>query len=345
MNATSTKIRKAAILVASLDAPTADAILGQMPEEQAARVRRMMVELGDIDPEEQQQVIDEFFRHEPAHGEEAAESADDDGVELDPGLARRLAQGNDAAESQAETDSDSAPFQFLREAHSARLTPFLAGEHPQTIALVVSHLAPQRAAGVLATLDGPLQAEVLRRLTDLDQADPAILREVERGLETKIIEHARSERRRAAGLNAVSDILQAADTSTKRTLLTNLARHDRQLAGRLRPQSLAFSDLERLDEPALAMIFARAEPELTYLALAGASQSLMDRLLAQLSPLEARQFNRSIEKLGPMRLSDIEEAQQRIAELAQQLALEGEIELPGPAPSTSARHAIHAYRH
>lgn len=339
------KLRKAAILVASLDTPTADAILGQMAEEQVAQVRRMMVELGEIEPEEQQRVIDEFFQGSPPR--RTVDEERGGGVELDAGLARRLEQGSaPEADGGAESsEQERIPFRFLREAHSGRLTPFLAGEHPQTIALVASHLPPQRAAGLLAALGASLQAEVLRRLADLEQADPEILLEVERGLESKIIESARSERRRTAGLNTVKGILQAADPSAKRTLLANLARHDRRLAGTLRPHQIEFSELERLDEAALAKVFSQATPELTYLALAGASQNLMDRLLGQLSPAETRQFTRAIENLGPMRLSDVEEAQQRIAELARQLALEGEIELPGPAPLVSNQQVIHAYRH
>lgn len=340
------KLRQAAILVASLDAHTADKILDQMPEEQAGQVRRMMVELGDVDPQEQQRVIDEFFRHGPAR--EAPPMPDlSGGVELDPDLARRLEQESSPAPQRVEKPADEPPFRFLREAHSARITPFLAGEHPQTIALVISHLPPQRAAGVLATLDGELQADVLRRLTDLDETDPEITREVERGLESKIVEQARSERRRAAGLSAVAGILDAAEASTKRTLLANLARHDRPLAGKLRPQSEAFDfdDLERLDDAALARVFAAAETELTTLALAGASPGLVDRLLAPLSPSERRQFTRAIENLGPLRLSDVEEAQRQIGELARQLALEGELELPERATLISHRQVVHAYRH
>src|SRR6185312_12501837 len=222
-------LRKAAILVASLDGPTADRILDQMSEEQAGQVRRMMVELGEVDPREQRHVIDEFFRQGPARQAAPADKAAKakGGVELAGALAS-LSQGDDdsepammnsaavnsaavseAAAHEAPTQ-DERPFRFLREAHSARISPFLSGEHPQTIALVVSQLPPRRAAGVLAALDGKLQAEVLRRLTDLDETDPEIVREVERGLESKIIAQVRSERRRAAGLNAAAGILEAA---------------------------------------------------------------------------------------------------------------------------------------
>ena len=347
-------LRKAAILVASLDGPTADRILDQMSEEQAGQVRRMMVDLGDLDPREQRHVIDEFFRQGPARQAAPAAKAAPakGGVELAGALAE-LSQGDDDSESatlsetaahEAQTQ-DERPFRFLREAHSARISPFLSGERPQTIALVVSQLPPRRAAGVLAALDGKLQAEVLRRLTDLDETDPEIVREVERGLESKIIAQVRSERRRAAGLNAAAGILEAAEPEVKRTILSNLARHDRPLAGKLRPEEFEFADLPRLDDSTLAAIFAAAETELTCLALAGASPALVGRLLAPLSPAERKQFTRSIENLGPMRLSDVEEAQRQIAELALQLALEGEIELPGPAPLISNRQVANAYRH
>ena len=355
------KLRKAAILVASLDVQTADKILDQMPDEQAAQVRRMMVELGDLDPQEQRHVIDEFFRQGPARpvlARQAPEAADAaGGVELDPDLARRLdaetspaprrvAPERIAADSISRETSE-PPFRFLSEAHSARITPFLAGEHPQTIALVISHMPPQRAAGVLATLDGQLQADVLRRLTDLDETDPEITREVERGLESRILEQARSERRRAAGLGAVAGILEAAEPATKRTLLANLARHARPLAERLHPRAseFDFDDLERLDDAALARVFAAADTELTVLALAGAAPSLVERLLAPLSPSERRQFARAIENPGPMRLSDVAEAQRQIAELARRLAFEGELELPERAPLISRQQVAHAYRH
>lgn len=356
----SAKLRKAAILVASLDVPTADKILDQMPEEQAAQVRRMMVELGDIDPQEQRHVIDEFFRQGPARQApvwQAPAAADAGGVELDPDLARRMNEDTLPAPRRVEPErnalesiareSDEPPFRFLSEAHSARITPFLAGEHPQTIALVISHMPPQRAASLLATLDGQLQADVLRRLTDLDETDPEITREVERGLESKILEQARSERRRAAGLSAVAGILEAAEPATKRTLLANLARHARPLAGRLHPRAseFDFDDLERLDDAALARVFAAADTELTVLALAGAAPSLVERLLAPLSPCERRQFARAIENPGPMRLSDVAEAQRQIAELARRLAFEGELELPERAPLISRQQVAHAYRH
>jgi flagellar motor switch protein FliG len=114
----------------------------------------------------------------------------------------------------------------------------------------------------------------------------------------------------------------------KRELLSNLVSHDRRLAGRLRPQTCEFADLEQMDHDALATLLSAADRDVMLLALAGASLVLVDRVLGQLLPHEAKQLRHSIERLGPMRLADIDEAQRRLAERATQLALEGRIELP-----------------
>ena len=198
---------------------------------------------------------------------------------------------------------------------------------PQTIALVVSHLPPDRAADVLGRWKA-LQVEVLRRLVDLDEADPNVLREVENGLKSRILEQIHHEGRLAAGLNTVAGIVEAAEPGLKRALQANLARHDRRLAGHLRPQTCEFADLERMDQDMLAVLLSEVDPEVTLLALAAAPLGLVDRVLGQLSPQDAKRLRRTIECLGPTRLADIDEAQRRIAERALQLALDGRIELP-----------------
>ncbi|MGH7194128.1 MAG: FliG C-terminal domain-containing protein, partial [Candidatus Saccharimonadales bacterium] len=311
MKTSDANLRRAAILVASLDSPAADRVLEQLPDEDAARVRRMMVELDEIDHHEQQQVIGEFVRSRPTVSAPPRYAPSTPrGVELEAGLARRLSLDGYAA-----TPAPTAPqpFRFLHEAQSDAISPVLSGEHPQTIALVVSHLPDERAASLLATLEGELQADVIRRLMSLDQADPDILREVERGLESRLREQSQVDRRRDAGLASIARMLEAAAPSVRRLILANLATHDRRLAGRLRSPSFQFDDLKRLDDEALAAVLAAAEPEVTRLALAGADTALVDRVLSQLQPADARKVRRMIERLGPTRLSDVEEAQAELA--------------------------------
>jgi flagellar motor switch protein FliG len=325
-------LRRAAVLVSSLDTATADALLDQLPEEDAARVRRLVVEIEEVDADEQRAVLDDFRRgrRQPSAGRDARHRRHDSnaGVELDPGLARRLSQRDYAGDATTAGGSEERPFRFLQAARSEKLSPLLTGEHPQTIAVVVSHLPDDRAAALLATLEGELQADVLRRLISLDQADPEMLREVERGLESRMLEHALVERRREAGFDAVERILDAATPAARRTILSNLAVRDEALASRLRPRELDFDDVGRLDDFALATVLSAADAEITRLALAGADVALVNRILGRLPAAEARQARRKIEKLGPTRLSDVEGAQREIARVANDLLLQGKIDYP-----------------
>lgn len=312
-------LRLAAILVLSLDDATADAVLDQLPENDAALVRRLMVDLDRVDADEERRAIDEFMRRRTLPRRES-------GVELQLGFANRMDAVN-AAPPAAGPD-DGRPFGFLRAARGERITPMITGEHPQTIAVVVSHLPDDRAAAVLASLDASLQAEVIQRLIDLDQADPEVVREVERALESRMLEQAQAERRRETGFASVARILEAAEPSLRRTIMTNLSRQDRLLAERLRPQRFEFDDLYQVDDATLTTIIAAAGMEISRLALAGADESLLERIVKPLTPPEGKKMRRLIEQLGPIRLSDVEEAQREVARIARQLALEGTIDLP-----------------
>lgn len=311
-------LRRAAILVLSLDDATADAVLDQLPESDAALVRRMMVDLDRVDADEERRTIDEFLRRRTAPRRDL-------GVELALGLAQKIdfVRPTDAA-----APDDNRPFAFLRAARGENITPMITGEHPQTIAVVVSHLPDDRAAAVLASLDADLQAEVIQRLIDLDQADPEVIREVERALESRMLEQTQAERRRESGLASVARMLDAAEPSLRRTIMTKLSRQDRGLAERLRPQRFEFEDLYEVDDATLATIIAAAGMEISRLALAGADDSLLERIVKPLTPPEAKKMRRLIEQLGPIRLSDVEDAQREVARIARQLALEGTIDLP-----------------
>ncbi len=318
MKAANLGLRKAAMLVASLDQAAADVILDQLGPEQARQVRRLAVELGDLDQQEQQRVIDEFFRVGPLMPDQCPP-----GIELDDTLVRRLAlrpveEENTYSEPMAVAGSRvSEPFRFLREAEADKLARLLGGERPQTIALVLSHLPPQQAGSVLARLQGALQAEVVRRLVDLEETAPEILREVEEALQSRLSQQVQMQRRRAAGLSAVANILQAADGRTGMQILDNLATHDQALAERLGPQPLAFDDLADADSRVLAALVRSADRGLLLTALIGAAPDLVKRILGEVSPAEAQRVRGQLDHPGPLRLRDVEEARRQIARLAQ----------------------------
>jgi flagellar motor switch protein FliG len=324
MKDTRRNLRKAAMLVASLDERNAEALLTQMTPAQAQAVRRAIESLGPIDAVEQQDVIEEFFRVGPlVPGKQPS------GIELDDRLARRLSISQPSERISSESsNADLAPFRFLYEAPAHSLTPFLEREHPQTVAVVVSHLPAERAAEVLAGLSGELQIEVARRLIDLDEADPEILLEVEKGLETWLGQQMRGDQRRTAGLAALNNILDAATAQTRQHILANLARHDRQLAAQLKgPQTpdITFAEIERLDSAALSVVVRHASRELMVLALAGSGVGFAERVFELCEPVETAVLTEALRNLGPTRLSDVEQAQRELAELARQLEVRGEI--------------------
>jgi flagellar motor switch protein FliG len=329
-------LRKAAVLVASLDDENAEAILRQMSPGQAHALRQAVEHLGDVDPAEQNEVIHEFFRIGPLLPDKQPA-----GIELDGQLPNYLS----SSPAQVETvradkprASQSSTFRFLQEASAQSLGPFLEREHPQTIAVVVSHLPSERAAEVLAGLSDELQIDVARRLVDLDETDPEVLREVEQGLESWLCDQVRSNQRRAAGITALNNILGAASPWAKQSIMANLARHDRHLVSRIKTvqhSPLTFAQLEHLDPASLTVVLHHADSELLVLALAGAGAEFAERVF-ELFPREESELLRAhLRALGPTRLSDVEEAQGALAELAGQLEMRGEI-----APDVRGRLSV-----
>jgi len=308
-------LRKAAILVASLDTAAADAVLDQLTPEQARQVREIVMEMDDIDLGEQRRVIDDFFHIRPKVPANAAA-----GVELDGRLAwltsRDPTEPFDASPSAAPAEH---PFRFLQEAEAEKLLRVLSSERPQTIALVLSHLSPVRAGAVLARLPENVQVEVIRRLVDLGETDPEILREVEETLRSRLSQQVEMQRRCVAGLQAVAGILQATDSRIGMQILDNLASHDRALAEKLGPQQLLFNDLADLNGSLLAEVFDEAGPELMLPALLGAVPQLVSRVLAHISPADARAIRLKLDHPGPIRLSDVEEARRQVARIASRL--------------------------
>ncbi len=338
MDATEQGIRKVAILVSSLQPAAAEAVLRQIGPARAAEVRRAMRRLGPIDPEEQRQVLDEFQRAGrlgAGEAPEAARRASGGGVELDADLAQRLGLASSKPRSAAPTaptaSSGSAgprPFAALADAEADKLAGLLSIELPQTIALVLAHLTPEQSGAVLVRLPPGLQAEVLRRLIDLEEIDPEVLAEVEAALQSRLNKQVPMQRRRVAGIGAVSGILQSCAGPVGMQIIENLSAYDPKLAEQLAPPGIDFDDLSLLDDASLALVFRTAGDELTQVALIGASPRLVTRLIGRLPIEQAAALREAIELPGVIRLSDVEDARAEVAEVARRLAAQGRIRLP-----------------
>ncbi len=230
----SNPLRKAAVLINALDSRSADALLDQMSDSQAAQVRQAIMELDDIDPAEEQQVLREFMQSrggqpQPATDEPAADEASE-AVEFE--VSSQALAAADNVQPPVEEKPQPTPFEFLHGTAGERLAGFLSDEHPQTIAMVLSHLPPSRASQTLVNLPAMLQVEVLERIAEMDQTDPVIVREVEQQLHESLAGELELDRRRKAGLSVVQSILAAAGED-KAGVLKNLTEAGAVLAGRL----------------------------------------------------------------------------------------------------------------
>jgi flagellar motor switch protein FliG len=313
-------IRKAAILVASLDQAAADLLLDQLSPDNADRVRQAAMAIDPIDAEERQRVIDEFRRIGPMVPDACPPGIELDGLPAEPFRSAGAELAPDGDETIANAEPETSPFGFLREAEQESLWQILVSERPQTIALVLSHLAPERAGELVSRFAPSLQVEVVRRLADLENTDTEILREIEQALEARLLRQFAIERGRAAGPDAVARILAACDSRVVAGILENLAACDEPLAERLGRRPLEFDDLAQLDDAALLAVFRAAEPEVAQTALLGAPPRMVERILRRMIPAEAKILRRKLDSPGPIRLSDVEDARQQIAALAQRMA-------------------------
>ena len=173
-----------------------------------------------------------------------------------------------------------------------------------------------RAGAVLSRLPENVQVDVIHRLVDLEETDPAILREVEEALRSRLSQQVELQRRRVAGLHAVAGILKATDGRVGLQILDNLANRDRALAEKLGPRALAFDDLPDLEPEIVTAICEEAGPDLIVPALLGAAPELVDCLLSAMPPADARAAYHELNHPSPIRLRDVEEARRQIARIA-----------------------------
>lgn len=337
MSANPRKIRKAAILVASLDREAADIVMNQMAPLEARLVRRAMVELGSPDPVEQNDVIEDFFRTAPR-----VRRDDLEGIELGDNLLPPARSTVPHSALDARTNSSLA---FLKGVTADPLAPLLERERPQTIAVVLSHLSPKAAAELLARLPAALQVEVTHCMLELDQIDASALTALEEGVALWLRQHAQVHAYRGEtatdGRVALEQILAIASAETRQNMLAAMPEENRiaesaalQLPPTVVPQQtleptvrtfpsqgrrpLDFERFCQLDPVTAAGVVVQAYPEVAALALVGADENFSEQVLEQMPRAEANQIRANLQDLGPTSLADVELAQNEIVRLAEQ---------------------------
>ncbi|MFD2133126.1 flagellar motor switch protein FliG [Pseudogracilibacillus auburnensis] len=217
------------------------------------------------------------------------------------------------------------PFDFARKADPNQVLNFIQGEHPQTIALVLSYLDPEQAGQILSELEEDVQADIASRIATMDSTPPDIITEIEQVLEKNISSSLTEDYTQTGGIQAVVEVLNEVDRSTERTILDTLEIQDPELAEEIKKRMFIFDDIVILDNRAIQRIIREVENEDLRLALRVASDEVKDVIFKNMSQRMAETFKEEMEYMGPVRLRDVEEAQTRIVGTIRRLDEIGEI--------------------
>lgn len=319
-------VTKAAVLILSMDANTAGEILKRLPVEAVEQVTRELAGLGRVPPGLRDQIVEEFYNISIA-----SQHINEGGLEyarvllkqsMDPKQAEKVLQ-------QIQTQVRKAPFSFLQKAESDNLLTFIQDEHPQTIALIVCHLAHHKASEILSGLPVQKQVEVIKRIANMEQTNPDVIREVEKALESRLSNLLGQSMERAGGVEAVAEILNLVDRLTEKSIMEGLEGEDPELVEQIRRLMFVFEDILMVDDKGIQSVLKEVDNDELALALKTASEDLKNKVFSNMSERAAQLIKEDMEFMGPVRVSDVEQAQQRIVDIVRRLEDAGEIVIAG----------------
>ena len=318
---TSPDIRKAAILLMSLPEDQAAQLLNKLTAKQVELVSIEIAKLGRLTADEQELVIHEFADANP-------NSLGLAGGGLD--VAKSLVEKAFGKSAGATLDNvrqsiEALPFGFLKKIDPQNLLTFIIDEHPQTIALILSHLPPAYGAEIMKGLPAERQLAVIRRIANMGQTNPEVIQEVERGLESRMANLMNQSFDKAGGVNSVAEILNVSDRATERALLESLAQEDPALVEEIRRLMFVFDDLSKLSDKDIQTVLKNVETAQWAMALKGAGADLKERILGNMSQRASAMLTEEMEFLGSVRLAEVEQVQQQIVDVVRKLEDAGEI--------------------
>ncbi len=217
------------------------------------------------------------------------------------------------------------PFEFVRKADASQLLNFIQDEHPQTIALILSYLPAGQAAQIISALPPDRQADVAMRIATMDRTSPDVIKEVERVLETKLASLVNQEYNVIGGVDAVVEILNTVDRGTEKHIMETLEIEEPELADEIRKKMFVFEDILLLDDRAIQRVLRDVDNSDLAIALKGANEQVQNAIFNNLSKRLVVMIKEDMEFMGPVRMKDVEEAQQKIVNIIRKLEDSGEI--------------------
>ncbi|HOJ44259.1 MAG TPA: flagellar motor switch protein FliG [Syntrophorhabdaceae bacterium] len=318
-------IKKAAILLLTMDESLSQEILKEFEKEEIEAIGREVAKLKFIPKSAVKQVHSEFLSHLEKSGPVVI-----DGQNRFKSLIKK-SFGDESAEAylQAMESRGGAPGDFLKTCDSRLIATTIKGEHPQTISLIVSLLPPKKACDVISMLPEKIQGDVITRMANLGRVDKSILLEIEDIIREQLQDLGVGEEKQMGGVGAVATILNQMDKKREGELLAALEEQDPELAQRIRQLMFTFEDLIKLDNKSIQTLLKEITSEELAIALKGASDAIKEKIFANMSERATAMLKEDLEAMGPVRLSEVEQTQTKIALTAKRLEAEGKIIITG----------------
>ncbi|MFO0885838.1 MAG: flagellar motor switch protein FliG [Pirellulales bacterium] len=316
-------LRKAAVLLTSLPQDQAAELLGKLSPKQVEAVTIEIAKLEKISSDEQSGIIREFAEINPN-----SLGGRPGGIEVAKSLVEKaLGSSANSTLDNIRSSIEALPFGFLKKVDPQNLLTYIIDEHPQTIALILSHLPPTYGAEIIKGLPAERQQAVVRRIANMGQTNPEVIQEVERGLEARMANLMNQSFEKAGGVESVAEILNVTDRATERSLLEALGQEDPALVEEIRRLMFVFEDLLKLNDKEIQAVLKNVENSQWAMALKGASSDLKQKVLGNLSSRAAATLNEEMEYLGSVKLAEVERVQQQIVDVVRKLEDAGEINL------------------
>lgn len=315
-------LQKAAVLLIALGPERSAGVFKHLKEEEIEELTLEIANTRSITPQLKENVINEFYEVCLAQ-QYIAEGGISYAKEL-----LEHALGHDKAVEvigKLTASLQVKPFEFVRKTDAAQLLNFIQDEHPQTIALILSYLSPAQSAMIISALPPDRQADVAKRIAVMDRTSPDVIKEVEKVLESKLASLVNQDYTIIGGVDAVVEILNTVDRGTEKHIMETLEIEEPELADEIRKKMFVFEDILLLDDRAIQRVLRDVDNNELAVALKNANEQVQKAIFDNLSKRLAVMIKEDMEFMGPVRMKDVEEAQQKIVNVIRKLEDAGEI--------------------
>ena len=318
-----TGVQKAAILFITLGPDAASGIIKKLPDSDIQKITYEIANISSVKQEQRSDILNEFIEMN-----KAKDYIIEGGFEYARALLGKALgnqRANEILEKVTEATQQYRPFAIARKADAHQLLNVIANEHPQTIALILCYLQAEKAAQIMGELPEDIQWEVAYRVASMDNTSPMVIKEIEKVLNGKLSSVVRTDMTTIGGVETIVDILNQVDRTTEKNITEGLERQDPELAEKIKQSMFVFEDIITMDDVSIQRVLREVEIKDLALALKGCSEEVANCVFRNQSKRAAASLKEDIEFLGPVRLMDVEKAQQAIVGIIRRLDEAGEI--------------------